>query len=367
MTPHIEDLVRDAQERFADRAVHPERIRAGLPRRAARRARRRRYGALGVAGIAVAVAAAVVAPVLALGHGSGGAKAPGFAAPRQSAPGGPPAATELAPALRYRPGWLPAGLRERIRWVPLTGEAGASSPAMRTWTAQPVGTNGHGANSTLILSIRPSSAANDPQRNDGVAVDINGQRGYYHGRPGEEKSYVEWRAGATVLSVSQLRLGLSEADLVKVARSVRPDTGRLRVPLELGWLPSGMSAGFAEVSGDSPTSWYVSVTAEEPQPQAGKESKEGPRNISVELSPTTNAPSGGERLTVNGRPARLVTRTDIPGLNMKYLVVDLGGGQLLTVTASWPTARPLTRADMVKVAERASPVTPADVAWIGTR
>jgi hypothetical protein len=365
VTPHIEDLVRDAQERIADRAVHPDRIRAGLPRRAARRARHRRYGVAGLAIVAVAVVAAVAAPLLVLGHGGKARTAPYQAGARASTSDTQTQSTGLAPVpMSYRPTWLPTGLTERIRWVPLSpATAESAAGVMRTWSAQHVGTNGYGAEHQLMLTVRHNSVARQPGSNQGVPVDINGKPGYYHGTAGEEKSYVEWRADpATILSVSQLRLGLSEADMLTVAKSVQPDTAQLRVPLDLGWLPNGLHADYAEVSGDSPTNWLVYEAAEAAAQTSGKESKEAPQSVSVFLSPTTTAPNGGQPLTVGGHPARVVDRTDIP--NMRYLVVNLGSGKLLTVVAEWPSAQPLTTADMVKVAEHATPVTPADTAWI---
>jgi hypothetical protein len=364
VTNDLENLVRAAQERQAEQAVHPDRIRAALPARAARLARRRRYTALGAGAAAVATAAALAIPVLALRGGTGGSAAP-------PANTGAPAVTVTLTtvALRYRPTWLPTGVAERIRIAPLeaaTGEPFAGP--IRMWTPQPVGTDGRWGGTGLGLHVRHAQGADDPQANDGKLVDINGKPGYYHGTPGDEKAYLEWRADSdTVVSVDQLRLGLTEADLVRVARSVRPDPGQQRAPLALGWLPDGMNLSSIEVSGDSPAAWLATLSAEDrhltKDLSSHKESKEGPRAITVSVSPTTTAPPGGEELVVGGHPARLVSRSDIP--NMWYLVVNLGPGRLLTVVASWPVARPLTRDDLIRVAEQTTVDDQADVSWIG--
>jgi hypothetical protein len=383
----IEDLVRDTQERFANQAVHPERIRVALPDRAAsKRRRRRRYGAAGIVAAAFAVTAAVTVPALALGGGGGGGGALSATGAGQQQAAGPRSTSQVATvpgaaaiALRYQPTWLPAGLRERVRNMSVPG-TNKDSTLLRTWTAHSVGSNGDGTSVRLDLTVRRPADATDPQANTGVRVDINGSTGYYHGAPqGETKSYVEWRAGAdAVVSISQVGLHLSEADMLKVARSVKPDPAQMQLPLRLEWLPDGMSLSSAEIGGDSATSWYASLwtQAAAPASLAPKEAKQGPRSLSVALRPTASAgyvpqkapgtpTTGGEQLTVGGHPAQLIPRTDLPGTNMWYLVVHLDNGQLLTVIAEWPDSDPLTKADLVKVAENAVPVTPPDVTWIG--
>jgi hypothetical protein len=383
VTAHLEDLVRAAQERQAERAPHPDRIRSALPARAARLARRRRYGAATAVAAAVAVATAVTVPTLALRGGGGAGPQP--AAPPSATVAESPAVPVLAPVgLRFRPTWLPDGLAERIRRVSgggtdLVGAVGgeATGAVSRIWTPGPVGTDGHGGSTGLTLDARAATAADDPQANTGKPVDVNGERGYYHGSRGDQKSYLEWRADAgTVVTIDEHRLGLTESEMVRIARSVRPDPARVQVPLTLGWLPGDLVPLGGEISGDSPTAWLAQLAAvtapaageaAPATPPSGKETKEEPRTITVSLSPTTTAPAGGEQVTVGGCPGRLVTRRDLPGANMLYLVVDLGEGRLLTVIGSWPTANPLTRDDLIRVAANATPGDAGAAAWIGTR
>lgn len=60
---------------------------------------------------------------------------------------------------------------------------------------------------------------------------------------------------------------------------------------------------------------------------------------------TSDAPAGGDAVTARGRPARQVTRD-----KNTYVVVDLGDGRLLTLTASrswtfWGVQTPLNVQD----------------------
>lgn len=72
MTGQIEGLIRYAQERQADRAVDPERVRAVLP---ARRRRHVRQHRLGMISAAAAVAVVATVPALVLGGGGDGSTA----------------------------------------------------------------------------------------------------------------------------------------------------------------------------------------------------------------------------------------------------------------------------------------------------
>jgi hypothetical protein len=364
MTVDLERLIRAAQERQAQRAVAPDRVRAALPERAARtvRRRRRRYGVLGAVAVAASVAAAVTVPALALRGGSG-ATTPRVAVP-PSAPvtGTPGTATagEASP-LRFRPTWLPPGLLERSR----LRQFDAGGAVQRFWTSEPVGTDGNdGGGRSVSLRVSGGQKPTDPQNNGGTPVDVNGKTGYYHGTADSTKSYVEWRADTqSVVSIAQ-HGSVSQADMLRIARSVQPDPGRVRIPLTLGWLPAGLTVSIGEVSGDSPGKWMARLSAEEPS--TGAEGKVR-RSVMASISPTTTAPAGGEQLTVGGHPARLVKRADIPELDMTYLVVDLGGGTLLTVLGHGPNENPVTRDDLIRVAEHATPDDQADASWIGTR
>ena len=264
-------------------------------------------------------------------------------------------------ALRYRPTWLPAGFTERIRSAqPVSAGNGSPASIQRVWTDRPVGTDGTGERSQLVMTLRQASGTDDPLANTGVEVDINGITGYYHG---SDKSYVEWRADTgTVVTLQQHELHLSQQDLLRIARSVQPDPGQLRVPLHLGWLPDDLHVVSGHVSGDSPTAWIARLSAGQ-QPTSGN-SASSQRSITVSLSPTTTAPAGGRSLTVNGHPARLVIRTDRP-MDMRYLVIDLNDGRKLTVSGVSRTD-PITDDELIRIAEHTTPSDPVDVTWIAT-
>ena len=139
MNGTTEDLLRQALRRQAERAVDRDRVRAALPARAARRTRRR-YGSLAGGLVAAAALTAFAVPVLSLddagpgggaGRGTDGLAAPG--SPSVSAPAAAPARDMPdAVAMRYKPTWLPAGLRERARRP-------GSTPAVRGWSSRPSG------------------------------------------------------------------------------------------------------------------------------------------------------------------------------------------------------------------------------------
>ena len=359
MSTPIEDLIRAAQQRQAERAHGPDRLLTELPARAARRARRRRYQTLGTVAVAAAVAAALTVPALGLRNGTSGAPSQPAAQPSSAATA--VASTFPPVALRYRPTWLPPGLTERIRsGQPVSAGNGSPANMLRVWTDRPVGTDGAGVPAQLVMSMRQASGTNDPLANTGVEVDINGTVGYYHA---SDKSYVEWRAGAdTVVALTQHKLNLSQQDLLRIARSVQPDPAQLLVPLHVGWLPGDMRVITGQVSGDSPAAWMAMLSAQQQPAPGGSASSQ--RSITVSLSPTTTAPAGGRSLTVNGHPARLVIRTDRP-MDMRYVVVDLGDGRKLTVSGV-SRADPLTDDELIQVAEHAAPSDPVDVAWIAT-
>jgi hypothetical protein len=367
--------------------VSPERILAGLPARA-RRVRRRRVGTAGALVAAVAaVVAAVAVPTVVLrpsgGNGIGGSGAgaaappatPVLPSPEATGPGGdvppeklPPvvvtdpeiastAPPELAAMpLRYRPTWLPSGIAERSRlgWPGTEDDPAGRPSAERTWTASPVGESGEAKGSRLSVSFRWAIGPEDPQQYDGMKVTVNGKTGYYH--DAGEKSYLEWRIdGQRVASVSQHGLGLSRSDMVRVAGSTRPDTARLASPVQFDALPRDTEPTFLEITGNSSRSWRARVEVGTPAPGGGTSV------LSVEFGASTSATDGGERLTVGGRPARLVTRELPGGSQLRYLVVELSSTRLLTVISEY-----LNRDQLVKVAEGTRTSEP-DLSWLGDR
>ncbi|GIJ46331.1 hypothetical protein Val02_32170 [Virgisporangium aliadipatigenens] len=389
MTDHLEDLIRRAQERRAADTVDPDRIRRALPARAAHRTRQLR---LGGAALALALAATVSLPYFLGGTGTG----EDSAAPSASATAAP--LQDLTVGLLYRPTWLPDGLTERSRLFTSKTETGPFG-VQRIYTNSSVEPDG--AKGGLSFTLNRDADPAHPEANEGTPVDIDGRPGFYHGREGgADKSYLEWRIDPDhIATVSEGRLGLSRDDLLRVARGVRPDGRAITlqdVPTH-NVMPAGIVLDRYEVYGDTPSGMTIrmggrgperpaipepAVSLSRPGPSAsalpggGKNAdtaqqdkdaqvKKGPATLSVEIGPRTSAPEGGRQLTVAGRPARAVERTD-GSAPMRYLVVDLGGGRFLTVTGIEPPGSRITFEDLTVVAEGSTAVA-VDGAWIGTR
>ncbi|BCJ39461.1 hypothetical protein GCM10010168_62910 [Actinoplanes ianthinogenes] len=373
MTRDIEDLIRSAQEIQADRALPADRIRAALPQRAATVRRRQRFGMLGAAVAAAAVAAAVAVPALVL-RGPEPATTSTVAAAPSTAPADPsPSATTAGlpaqVALGYKPTWAPPGLSEHIRQY---GTAEAGDPfgptLMRFWTKQ-VGTGDPQSadGPQLLLYVRTQVSGEGRLAPDGgKKVDVNGAPGYYHDDGG--KSYVDWAINEhTVLSLATVHYDLGKADLLRMARSVRPDPGVTATPLTLRWLPEGWSSNFVTVSGDTEQTWRASVLAGKVVPATGhdkngKDKKAGADGqLSVTVGSGTDAPDGGEKLTVGGHPARHPKRSEPFAQSMLYLVVDLGGGRQMTLIGE---GAGITLDDLTKIAEQAE-ISKSAPDWIG--
>ncbi|GAA4608457.1 hypothetical protein BJY16_006852 [Actinoplanes octamycinicus] len=366
MTRNIEDLIRATQEAQADRALPADRIRANLPKRAATVRRRQRFGLLSAGVAAAAVAAAVTVPALAL-RGSEPVAPPTQAAAPASAKPSPSATTqELPTKLGYRPTWAPPGFSERIRQ---TGTAAPGDPfgptVMRYWTKQ-VGTGDpmSDAGPQVQLYVRTEvSGEGRLTANGGKKVDINGAPGYYH--EGGGKSYLDWGVDEhTVLSLATTHYVMSKADMLKMARSVRPDPGVTTVPVRLRWLPDGWSVNTAIVSGDHKDTWRAGLLVEKPAVEGIKDKEalsQATGQMSVVVGSSTEAPAGGRELTVGGHPARQPVRSESFAKSMLYLVVDLGHGRLMTLVGE---GAGITREDLVKIAEQAE-ISPDAPDWIG--
>jgi hypothetical protein len=209
---------------------------------------------------------------------------------------------------------------------------------------------------------------------DSRPVDITGSDGYVEGYPARHvsRASVVWSpAPNTVLSLLAYRLTISEQDLLRAARSVRPDPGGFTVPIRLGTLPSGWASDKFSVSGAAPDTWRAAIDVRRrtgsPRKGAGAEA-----DLSVAVGTVTEAPPGGDSLTVSGHPARhvvpapLMVAGGLPGVEKPaanqptYLVVDLGNGRLLTLIEHGG----LTRDDLRAIAEDVE-ITPGDLNWIG--
>jgi hypothetical protein len=371
MSVPIEDLIRDAQERQANRAVHPDRIRAGLPARRRRRVRHRQFGLVAVCAAVAGAAAVVAVPTLALNrHDNGNAAAqaggpagkPGANPTAQSA--SQPAPPSFAPvALGYTIGSPPAGLVERSR---SSGSGNGLNPALRsrTWSAQPVDDYGDLKGSRLELYVQQTAASGQVS---GVSpVTVGGKPGWYDGIDAPDKSYVAWKADAgTLVTVEQHGLNLSQAQLIGIAESVRPDPATLAPVVTFGWLPGTFSVQGVDLSGNSNTSWQGNVDLES---VAGKDaagrSLAGP-SLMVELGTSVTATGTGEPVTVRGRTGKLINDPTGGAEPRLTLVVDLGDGTWLTLSTISPTtATPVSTDELLHVAE-ALQVAPPDLAWIG--
>src|SRR6185295_19488814 len=113
---------------------------------------------------------------------------------------------------------------------------------------------------------------------------------------------VAWSHDGFQFMVGARRLPLSKEDMLRIARSVRPDASVLPVPLAVGSWPDGVVPAFVTMIGDSPTSWFASVDA----PVAPQFPGDVPRTLTVSVGTTSQGHGGGEPLTVAGHPARLI-------------------------------------------------------------
>jgi hypothetical protein len=375
----IDDLIRDAVRRQEEMAVDPDRIRAALPARAARKARVKRTRMLVTVAAAASVAVAVPTVVLRGSADVGVATSP--TAPSSAAPStGSPGSTTAAPSpgaatapLRFKPTWLPPGLTEWQRSVPLTSEH-PKVGVIRTWKTTPadeianLGLNAYPSPQDKVPPAPPPILVNPDgnsrgERRDlpGRSIEINGKPGYYDGR-----TTITWQVDPeTKLMLTAPELGLSEDDLFRIARSVQPDDTRLHLPLHTGPLPGGVSALFATVEGESPDSWEASLFAERTMAAY----------VSVRYGTIDpGSAAGGEAVTVRGVAARLAKPTGDtstrPGYRTDWvLTADLGDGRWLTVHGGTvldsPGGPALTRDDILRIAEQVELDPSADLGWLG--
>jgi hypothetical protein len=365
----LEELVRAAQDRQAGRAP-TDRVRAALPSRITHARRRRRiFTAAGSAVAAVAVAGAIAVPSLATrGGGATVAHRPGATVtPSQvTSTELPSAAARRTYRLAYRPTWVPAGYRERIRSAnDANPPESAGSSLMRVWKKH-VGLGDPWGGAGLTLYVTSGLADSSTQLDtNGKPVVVNGSHGFYVPSQGDHKSYVGWTVDAhTALMVSADHLDISEQSLVRMARSVVPDTGTLPSPVVCGWLPDGWTATGFQVSGDAAATWRAEVFLSNPDAPVSKVPSSDPNtqgSLSIVVGSTTDAPAGGAKLTVGGHPARHPVRTDESGKSLTYLVVDLGRGRLMTLIGS---GGGLTLATIEKIAARTDVSTTAP-SWLG--
>jgi len=342
----IEDQVRDAQHRQADRAVPVERIRAGLATRISRARRRRRVGLAAGAGLVAAAVAAVIA-------------VPSLMTPLTGPPAAPPTGTPAYPfpkdpPLGYRVGWVPDGFTEDSReWrdVSFASNGPVGSELIRIWRKPDGG--------RLELSVSLST----PRPNDiiggrGEPVDIGGGSGRYGPTADGAGVGVSWAPGDhELLRLSGYDAGVTRADLLRMARSAVPAADPFVVPLRLRTAPDGFTLTGMRVEGTA-SDWRVSLTLA----AAGFSRHVG--YLSIWYGRDVLARPGGTPLTIAGRPARLLEGSaQTPPVPADQLVVDLGDRLMLTLTTNLAVATPEV---LVGLAEN-TVVTGAGVEWLGTR
>jgi hypothetical protein len=372
MTTSTEDLLRQAMQRQAERAPDPDRVRAALPQRAARRTRRR-YGSVAGGLVAAAALTAFAVPVLAFDDApTGGGAGPGApASPSASADAGVPPAP-AAVDLRYRPTWLPAGLTERSRTVPIGPGNGYDGP-VRIWKRANAAAGFDMGGSRLEFGVVAARNGTDPFDDGGEVVDVNGRQGRLSGTvAGDGKSSVHWLIDPqTVIFIHNVEAGVSDTDLLKIARSVQADTGQVPVPMRFGWLPTGMAPLTAQISGNSAARWQLEISAHGKQAAApvngvDKKMTSADRGLYAKLGATTDAPEGGESITVGGRPARIIVRPieqPMPTrMEHAWVVVELASGLKLTVFTVIPD---VSREDLLAAAAAVQVGAVPDLGWLG--
>ena len=340
---NIDDLIRETVRSQEELAVDPDRIRAGLPARAARRQRARTRAML--AAVAAGVAVAVAVPVVILGDSGTVVTA---TVPQATIP------------LGYRITWLPDGMGEEIRDIsflaPGTG---------RGWESTAPDSVDH-SNPGVHLFVTPT-APDDVDRTPNV--DINGVPGYYGG------GSVIWEVGDTGFLVVAPESFFTQEEALRIARSVEPDPTPMRLPLQFGWLPDGSAEWTRKseepgvrVVGDSPTRWEATVLVYDSQ-----------RYVQASLTTNEYMPllpePNGEEVIINGRTAQLSQSAEARGpVERDYqaswlLTMDLGDGRHLTVQSGTaknsPATPPLSRDDMIRIVEQIQLDPNPDVGWIG--
>jgi hypothetical protein len=359
----IEDLVREAQARQAQRAADPDHIWAALPKRVARRARRRN-GAVICGGVALLVAGALIVPVVLTGQRSAGTAGLAPAAPPSASPAA--VAGPASPVIPYKLTWVPSGFAERDRMYSV--QDGTAS-FMRSWTSKAADAQGETKNPAIDLTVRAPSVPDDPAVNGGTPVDVNGKTAYYHAPDGgDDKSYVEYLIDPKhIVMISQTEAGVSRDQLLQMARSVQPDS--VTIPTAVTLTSVRLSdVESIRLSGNGAATWLWWLTMRDttttvfspgPDGRGGKQTQNG-AELDITVGTGSYAPAGGEPLTVNGRAARYVSRTVDHGPEQHFLVVQLDPARQLTIQKD-----NLQKEALVKLAEGIDPAAGPDVTWMG--
>lgn len=333
---NIDDLIRDTVRSQEELAVDPDRVRAGLPARAARRQRARTRTML--ATVAAGVAVAVAVPVVILGDNGTVETA---AVPQATMP------------LQYRPTWLPDGYVEDFRGTPSSGPG-----VGRGWrSTAPESADRSNPHITMVVSPRsPENVDRAPN------VDINGVPGYLGG------GSVIWDVGKTRFLIAA---PFPEEDMLRIARSVEPDPTRIRLPVQFNWLPDGgaewtrkVDDPGVKVTGFSATEYEATVLVYDSQHYV---------QASVGTSDFSYGELHGREVVVNGRTAVLAQDVDLDPTSKNMpsnwvLLMDLDDGrQLLVHSGATKDSPPLSEGDFLRVVENIQLDANPDVGWLGQR
>jgi hypothetical protein len=339
----IDDELRAAFEALADRAPHPARLQAGLAD--ATRRHRQRRSLLLAAGTAVA---------------GGGALAAAFASGRTvPQPGRTPTLTPVPtptlPAnpripLSYGPGFLPAGLTERIRSVVVNG----AHEFTRVWASEATSDD---EQLSLGLFVPRHYVPS------GTRTTINGRAARSWG--GAKGAGIDLTVPEGILEILANGFADNAGAALAVAESIQPDDATLEIPFGLGWLPVGWSAIGATVE---------SFEASPRQQSEGIAAAVGDFNLVVnfEIHPGP-APlwPDGEAVTVRGLPGlwhrRDATTIDIgvPMPDSRWLRAHLKRG-------TWDKTGAIdqvltTEEDALRIVEELRIGPPAAYEWAGPR
>ncbi|MEV0562153.1 hypothetical protein [Dactylosporangium sp. NPDC050588] len=340
MTTELETLVRELQEQRADAAPDPDRLRGALPALIARRRTTRTV----VATVAAVLVLALAVPVTLSATGR-----------RQA---GPPAASPVPAAtpgipLRYGPTWVPDGYRERRRGL-LVVDRETGSAVFRRWTDGPMLGQFQPSVRYLELEIVEMPARPGPTP-DGV-VDINGVAGtVFIGAAPNSTVVVTWQIDATHTARVQASPAISPDDILRVARSVRPDPAVFSPPVRQG-RPGALPSGKYDMTADDPGHWSATLVVSDAAPLL---------TLKATVGPAFDVPEGGDPVRVRGATGRIVA-TAPPASNLKWtltLVVTLPDGRPLTVESSVGGDPSAARESLVRAVD-ALVIDPApDVSW----
>ncbi|TDP93790.1 hypothetical protein [Labedaea rhizosphaerae] len=334
-----EELIVTAMHLQADRRPDGAAVREALARAGSRRHGPR---TIGMALAAAAVVAIAITVPFVLRHAR--STTPAAASPNQ------PVLWQRAMA--YEPGWLPADVVEAERSAQATA-------VLRQWS-MPVGSQWPGP--TVTITVQQTDEP--PRRTDDTTVvDVNGKPAYVDSTdtPPGHRTDVTWRPEPHL----QVRITVDggqdhRAIALHVARALRTDgTKPFRAVVDPGWCPYanlGAITRGPSVGGHAPEG-MASCTTREQEPLAEVD-------IFVDHEPELTS---GAAVTARGNQGRYAKSAD--GAR-QTLSVPLGDGRYLSVVASGgnhPGVRPLTRDEVIKIADTAVVHDAAYVNWIGTR